>query len=49
MTAAAGFLTLRLVRMAVGNHNGKLTLADLLPGHWRELTNDEVKKLTNFK
>ncbi|MEM7592826.1 MAG: pseudouridine synthase [Cyanobacteria bacterium P01_A01_bin.83] len=49
MTAAVGFPTLRLVRMAIGNHNSRLTLADLQPGKWRELTNDEVKKLINFK
>jgi 23S rRNA pseudouridine2457 synthase len=34
MTAAVGFPTLRLVRWAIG----PLTLAELAPGQWRELT-----------
>ncbi|AFY71743.1 pseudouridine synthase Rsu [Thalassoporum mexicanum PCC 7367] len=41
MTAAVGFPTLRLVRVAIAN----LTLADLQPGQWRDLTSAELKKL----
>jgi 23S rRNA pseudouridine2457 synthase len=41
MTAAAGFPTLRLVRIAIG----PLTLGDLQPGEWRELEQGEVKML----
>jgi 23S rRNA pseudouridine2457 synthase len=41
MTAAAGFPTLRLVRVALG----PLTLGDLAPGEWRELTLHEVQRL----
>ncbi len=33
MTAAVGFPTLRLVRVAIG----EFSLRNLLPGHWREL------------
>ena len=33
MTAATGFPTLRLVRVAIG----KLGLAGFMPGEWREL------------
>lgn len=42
MTAAVGLPTLRLVRTAIG----ALTLGDLLPGQWRELTPAEIKLLT---
>lgn len=41
MTAAVGFPTLRLVRVAIG----ELTLGDLPPGEWRWLTAAEVKQL----
>ena len=41
MTAAIGFPTLRLVRVAIG----ALTLEGLLPGEWRELTTAEAKYL----
>jgi 23S rRNA pseudouridine2457 synthase len=41
MTAAVGFPTLRLVRIAIAN----LTLSDLQPGQWRDLTKAELKKL----
>jgi 23S rRNA pseudouridine2457 synthase len=41
MTAAVGFPTLRLVRVAIG----KLRLTGLSPGQWRELTPDELKAL----
>jgi len=39
MTAALGFPTLRLVRVAIGN----LTLGDLKPGQWHSLTHDEME------
>ncbi len=41
MTAAVGYPTLRLVRWAIG----KLTLEDLAPGQWRELTKSEIANL----
>jgi 23S rRNA pseudouridine2457 synthase len=41
MTAAVGFPTLRLVRVAIGS----LSIAGLAPGEWRDLTVAEVKKL----
>jgi 23S rRNA pseudouridine2457 synthase len=41
MTAAVGFPTLRLVRVALG----PLTLGDLQPGQWRELAPGEVQAL----
>jgi 23S rRNA pseudouridine2457 synthase len=41
MTAAAGFPTLRLIRVALG----PLSLDGLAPGAWRELTPEEVAKL----
>jgi 23S rRNA pseudouridine2457 synthase len=42
MTAAVGHPTLRLLRV----RSGGLTLNNLAPGQWRELTNQEVKQLT---
>ena len=39
MTAAVGFPTLRLVRVAIGG----LHLAGLAPGEWRELAGDELQ------
>ena len=42
MTAAVGYPTLRLVRVAIG----KLTLEGLEPGIWRELGTEERNKLT---
>ncbi|MFM9263809.1 rRNA large subunit pseudouridine synthase E [Tychonema sp. BBK16] len=39
MTAAVGFPTLRLVRSAIGN----LSLEDLKPGEWRELTQADLR------
>lgn len=39
MTAAIGFPTLRLVRVAIAH----LTLTDLQPGQWRDLTPQEIK------
>ncbi|MGA7954042.1 MAG: pseudouridine synthase [Gloeobacterales cyanobacterium] len=41
MTAAVGFPTLRLVRVAIG----MFTLEGLVPGAWRLLTNPEVQLL----
>lgn len=41
MTAAVGFPTLRLVRVAIGH----LRLAGLLPGQWRDLSADELQAL----
>ncbi len=41
MTAAVGYPTLRLVRMAIG----PITLGGLLPGQWRELTVEERTQL----
>jgi 23S rRNA pseudouridine2457 synthase len=41
MTAAVGHPTLRLVRIAIG----PIALGDLSPGHWRDLTPDELKVL----
>jgi pseudouridine synthase len=38
MTAAVGFPTLRLVRVAIG----PITLGELAPGQWRELTEEEM-------
>jgi 23S rRNA pseudouridine2457 synthase len=41
MTAAVGFPTLRLVRVAIG----PLSLGDLKPGEWRALTPAEIQML----
>lgn len=41
MTAAVGHPTLRLIRVAIG----PITLGDLPPGQWRDLTPDELKAL----
>ncbi|MGC8836945.1 MAG: pseudouridine synthase [Anaerolineae bacterium] len=41
MTAAVGHPTLRLVRVALG----PLTLTDLEPGQWRDLTPEELRAL----
>jgi 23S rRNA pseudouridine2457 synthase len=41
MTAAVGLPTLRLVRQSIEH----LTLADLQPGQWRDLTKPELEKL----
>jgi len=45
MTAAVGFPTLRLVRVAIAH----LRLAGLEPGIWRELTSEEVAKLHQLR
>ena len=42
MTAAVGYPTLRLVRMAIGS----ITLGDLQPGQWRALTAQEFDQLS---
>lgn len=41
MTAAVGFPTLRLIRIAVG----PILLADLSPGKWRDLASDEIAQI----
>jgi 23S rRNA pseudouridine2457 synthase len=43
MTASVGHPTLRLVRMAIGS----VGLDDLVPGEYRELTEDELRSLRN--
>jgi pseudouridine synthase len=45
MFAAAGFKVRRLVRVAVG----PVALGDLPPGAWRELDEDEVARLMDFR
>lgn len=46
MTAAVGYPTLRLVRIAIG----PISLGDLQPGQWRDLLPDEQKALwASFK
>jgi 23S rRNA pseudouridine2457 synthase len=41
MTAAVGFPTLRLVRVAIGS----IWLDDLAPGSWRDLAADELQQM----
>ena len=41
MTAAVGHPTLRLVRVSVG----PLELGDLMPGAWRDLTDEQLRAL----
>ncbi len=49
MTAAIGFPTLRLVRVAIGvNKNFQLCLNDLEPGQWRDLTTEEINALRSL-
>jgi 23S rRNA pseudouridine2457 synthase len=43
MTAAVGFPTLRLVRVAIGS----IQLADLAPGCWRDLTAQELQEISS--
>lgn len=45
MTAAVGFPTLRLVRVAIG----PITLEGLQPGEWRELGAEEVRRLWEYR
>ncbi|MFM8550759.1 MAG: pseudouridine synthase [Nitrospiraceae bacterium] len=42
MTASVGHPTLRLVRVAIG----PVTLGDLQPGQWRDLTSREIEQIT---
>lgn len=42
MTAAAGYPTLRLVRVAIG----PIALGDLAVGCWRALTGEEARRLS---
>jgi 23S rRNA pseudouridine2457 synthase len=42
MTAAVGFPTLRLLRVAIGQFQ---LPSDLPPGHWRELTGVERTRI----
>jgi 23S rRNA pseudouridine2457 synthase len=42
MTAAVGFPTLRLVRVAIGS----IQLANLAPGCWRDLTDQELQEIS---
>jgi 23S rRNA pseudouridine2457 synthase len=44
MTAAVGFPTLRLVRVAIGS----LRLEGLAPGEWRDLTPTEMQAITSI-
>ena len=41
MTAAVGYPTLRLIRVAIG----PIVLGDLQPGQWRDLTSSEISKI----
>jgi 23S rRNA pseudouridine2457 synthase len=45
MTAAVGYPTLRLVRVAIGS----LRLQDLQPGEWRDLTTNEIASLRQIR
>ena len=49
MTAAVGFPTLRLVRIAIGEQSRSLNITGLEPGQWRELTSKEINSLVNYK
>lgn len=49
MTAAVGFPTLRLVRIAVGNDSRQIKITGLQPGQWRKLTSQETNMLLRFK
>jgi len=44
MTAAVGFPTLRLVRIAIG----PVTLEGLQPGEWRDLGDEEIRRLWEY-
>ena len=45
MTAAVGYPTLRLVRVAIG----PIELGELAPGQFRELTEEEIRSLRGFR
>lgn len=49
MTAAVGFPTLRLVRIALGSDSGQINITGLQPGQWRKLTLHEANLLLHFK
>ena len=49
MTAAVGFPTLRLVRVSLGDKSRQIKLTGLQPGHWRELSLQEVNLLLRLK
>jgi len=51
MTAAAGFPTRRLIRMAIDRMDGQppLTLAGLAPGQWRPASPGEQKRLAQLR
>ncbi|MGF1588425.1 MAG: pseudouridine synthase [Pleurocapsa sp.] len=49
MTAAVGFPTLRLVRIALGSNFPQINLNGLEPGQWRNLTIQEVDMLLRFR
>lgn len=49
MTAAVGFPTLRLVRISIGSDSQQINLTGLKPGHWRNLTIQEVNMLLSFR
>lgn len=49
MTAAVGFPTLRLIRVAIGKDPQKINLTGLASGHWRKLTPKEINTLLKFK
>lgn len=44
MTAAVGFPTLRLIRFAIGG----ITIEQLKPGEWKDLTKAEIHMLFNY-
>ena len=48
MTAAVGFPTLRLIRVAIGKDTQRIDLKLLDPGKWRELTTQEIQYLKSF-
>lgn len=48
MTAAVGYPTLRLIRVAIGTGQAQLTLAGLEPGQWRYLTPTEIHHLQSL-
>jgi len=45
MTAAVGFPTLRLVRVGIG----RLVLGSLQPGEWKNIPQEEIRKLTDHR
>ncbi len=49
MTAAVGFPTLRLIRIALGSNSQQINLTGLEPGQWRNLTIQEIDMLLSFR